>query len=53
MWMDHRGVDQAERINATKHPVLKNSGGQISVEMEPPKLLWIKEVYRHIFWEQQ
>ena len=44
MWMDHRAVDQANRINTTHHPVLKFTGGQISVEMEPPKLLWIKEV---------
>lgn len=43
MWMDHRAVDQANRINTTHHPVLKFTGGQISVEMEPPKLLWIKE----------
>lgn len=46
MWMDHRAVDQTERINSTQHYVLKNTGGQISVEMEPPKLLWIKEVIK-------
>lgn len=43
MWMDHRAVDQTERINSTHHSLLKNTGGQISVEMEPPKLMWMKE----------
>jgi len=41
--MDHRSVDQARRINATPHPILKYDNGAISPEMEPPRLLWIKE----------
>lgn len=44
MWMDHRAVSQVERINATQHRVLSYVGGVMSVEMQPPKLLWLKEV---------
>ncbi|GAB4338692.1 MAG: FGGY-family carbohydrate kinase [Candidatus Abyssubacteria bacterium] len=43
VWMDHRATRQADRINATRHRVLKYVGGKLSPEQEPPKLLWIKE----------
>lgn len=43
VWMDHRAIVQAERINALKHPVIDYVGGVISPEMQTPKLLWLKQ----------
>jgi len=44
MWMDHRAVSEAEAINSTHHPLLRSVGGRISLEMQLPKLLWLKKV---------
>ena len=39
--MDHRAVDDAERINAGGHKTLRYVGGKISPEMHAPKLIWL------------
>ena len=43
VWMDHRATEQSRAINGRGHEVLRYVGGTISPEMEPPKLMWIKE----------
>lgn len=43
MWMDHRAKKQAESINSTNYEGLKFVGGKISPEMDPPKILWLKQ----------
>lgn len=43
VWMDYRAAAQADRINTTGHPVLRYLGGRVSLEMQTPKLLWLKE----------
>ncbi|CAG0882893.1 unnamed protein product, partial [Cyprideis torosa] len=50
MWLDHRAMQEAEEINASGHPLLDFVGGKVSLEMQMPKLLWLKrnrpEVYQ-------
>ena len=41
VWMDHRAVDDAERINAGRDKMLRYVGGKISPEMHAPKLAWL------------
>ncbi|MGC2787694.1 MAG: FGGY family pentulose kinase [Roseiarcus sp.] len=41
VWMDHRAVDDSERINGGRHQALRYVGGKISPEMHAPKLIWL------------
>ncbi|MCF3649798.1 FGGY-family carbohydrate kinase [Synoicihabitans lomoniglobus] len=43
VWMDHRAMPQADRINARSSTVLRYVGGAVSPEMQTPKLCWLKE----------
>ncbi|ROW04237.1 hypothetical protein VSDG_00853 [Cytospora chrysosperma] len=42
LWLDHRPIEETEKINATGHNLLRYVGGTMSVEMEIPKVLWLK-----------
>jgi len=42
LWLDHRAMAETDQINATKHNLLRYVGGTMSVEMEMPKVLWLK-----------
>ncbi|KAI1105039.1 Nup93/Nic96-domain-containing protein [Jackrogersella minutella] len=42
LWLDHRPVEETEKINATGHNLLRYVGGKMSIEMEIPKVLWLK-----------
>ncbi|KAM9720320.1 FGGY carbohydrate kinase domain-containing protein [Menidia menidia] len=52
MWMDHRAAEQAARITAAGHRVLSRVGGVMSPEMQPPKLLWLKENLKESCWDK-
>ncbi|KAL0062626.1 hypothetical protein AAF712_010463 [Marasmius tenuissimus] len=42
LWADHRAEKEAELINSTGSVVLDYVGGKMSLEMEIPKVLWLK-----------
>ena len=42
LWLDHRPVEETAKINATGHNLLRYVGGKMSIEMEIPKVLWLK-----------
>ncbi len=51
VWMDHRAARQADAINTGHHDVLRYVGGRISLEMETPKLAWLRE-HRPAAWDR-
>lgn len=42
LWLDHRPIDETAKVNATNHNLLRYVGGKMSIEMEIPKILWLK-----------
>ncbi|GMM35459.1 putative phosphotransferase [Saccharomycopsis crataegensis] len=42
MWMDHRALEETAEINKSGYFGLKYVGGQMSVEMEIPKIKWLR-----------
>lgn len=42
LWLDHRAVKETDIINATGNKVLRYVGGKMSLEMEIPKILWLR-----------
>lgn len=52
MWMDHRAAEETAAINATGDDALRFVGGEVSIEMELPKVLWLKrhfpQRYQHV-----
>ncbi|KAG8886539.1 hypothetical protein FRB97_003050 [Tulasnella sp. 331] len=49
LWSDHRAEKEANEINQSSSEVLQFVGGVMSLEMEIPKILWLK---RHLSEEQ-
>lgn len=42
LWLDHRSLAETGLINKTNHNLLRYVGGTMNVEMEMPKVLWLK-----------
>ncbi|XP_055335255.1 FGGY carbohydrate kinase domain-containing protein-like [Paramacrobiotus metropolitanus] len=51
MWQDHRAKSETDFINEAlqDHIALKFVGGKVSVEMELPKILWIKKYLPNVY----
>lgn len=43
LWMDHRATKETDIINSIGDKCLKYVGGKMSVEMELPKIKWVKD----------
>ena len=41
--MPPRAKEEAATINSTNHELLDNVGGNVSLEMQMPKLLWLSK----------
>ena len=52
LWLDHRPETETRLINATRHPVLVYVGGTMSIEMEMPKVLWLKRNMPPDIWDR-
>ncbi|RZF45565.1 hypothetical protein LSTR_LSTR010966 [Laodelphax striatellus] len=52
LWLDHRASDEVNLINKTEHKLLSFVGGKMSVEMQLPKLLWLKNNLRENCWDK-
>ncbi|XP_046544873.1 FGGY carbohydrate kinase domain-containing protein-like [Haliotis rubra] len=50
LWMDHRAATQANTINQTGSSVLQYVGGRMSLEMQMPKLCWLKQNLKDQCW---
>jgi ribulose kinase len=43
LWMDHRAQEEADFVNSTGHDILQYVGGKVSLEMQTPKMLWLRK----------
>ncbi|XP_039274926.1 FGGY carbohydrate kinase domain-containing protein [Nilaparvata lugens] len=52
LWLDHRASTEVNLINKTEHKLLSYVGGKMSLEMQLPKLLWLKNNLRDNCWNK-
>lgn len=41
-WLDHRAIDEAEKLSSLGGETARHAGGTVSPEMQMPKLMWLK-----------